>query len=193
MKNVLFINACTTPSSRTLRLSRDVLKKIGGTVEAVELYKTPLSPLDFEGMKKRSEAASKQDFSDPDFRLAKQFAAADVIVIAAPYWDLMFPSVLKVYLENIAVSCITFDYTEEGRPKGLCRAKELHYVTTAGGFIGENDFGFSYVKALAQNFFDIPDVFRYAAEGLDLRGADVEGILEKAMKNVSKNRNEKNK
>ena len=191
MKNVLFINACTTPSSRTLRLSRDVLKKLGGTVEEVELYKIPLAPLDFEGLKKRHEAVLARDFSDGDFRLAKQFAAADAIVIAAPYWDLMFPSVLKIYLEAVTVSCITFDYSEEGRPVGMCRAKELYYVTTAGGFIGENDFGFSYVKALAQNFFDIPDVFRYAAEGLDLRGADVDEILEKAMANVSINRKNK--
>ena len=180
MKNVLFIHACTRPNSRTLCLSREILKKIGGKIEEVKLYETDLLPLDFEGMKKRDRAVSTQDFSDPAFDLAKQFAAADVIVIAAPYWDLMFPSVLKIYLEAVTVCGITLDYTAEGRPQGLCRAKEVHFVTTAGGFIGENDFGFSYVKALAQNFFGIPAVFRYAAEGLDMAGADVDGILKKA-------------
>ena len=103
-----------------------------------------------------------------------------MIVIAAPYWDLMFPAVLKTYLENITVTGITFRYSEEGRPQSLCRAKALYYVTTAGGFIGQNDFGFSYVKALAQNFFGITDVHRYAAEGLDILGADVDRIMGKA-------------
>ena len=53
-------------------------------------------------------------------------------------------------------------------------------MTTSGGFIGPNDFGFSYIKALAQNFFEIPEVNRYAAEGLDIWGADVEMILHQA-------------
>ena len=107
-------------------------------------------------------------------------------MIAAPYWDLMFPAVLKTYLENITVSVITFQYSEEGRPQSLCRAKTLHYVTTAGGFIEQNDFGFSYVEALAQNFFGISEIHRYAAEGLDIFGADVETILGKTKQEISK-------
>ena len=101
-------------------------------------------------------------------------------MIAAPYWDLMFPAALKTYLENITISGITFRYSDQGRPESLCKAKSLHYVTTAGGFIGQNDFGFSYIKAIAQNFFEIPEVNRYAAEGLDIFGADVAAILGKA-------------
>ena len=92
----------------------------------------------------------------------------------------MFPAVLKTYLENITVSGITFQYSEEGRPQSLCKAKTLYYVTTAGGFIEQNDFGFSYVEALAQNFFGINELYRYAAEGLDIFGADVETIMRKA-------------
>jgi FMN-dependent NADH-azoreductase len=110
---------------------------------------------------------------------------ADVIVIAAPYWDMMFPAVLKTYLENVTVSGITFCYSEQGTPKSLCRAKALYYVTTAGGFIGQNDFGFSYVKALAQSFFGIPHIHRYAAEGLDIFGADPEMIMSRAKRELT--------
>ena len=163
-----------------MELAREVLGKLDGSLEEVRLYERSLSPLNLEGMGKREEAAQKQDFSLPDFDLAKQFAAADKIVIAAPYWDLMFPAVLKIYFENITVAGITFRYSEEGRPQSLCRAKALYYVTTAGGFIGQNDFGFSYVKALAQNFFGITDVNCYCAEGLDIFGADADRIMEKA-------------
>ena len=71
----------------------------------------------------------------------KQVVAADVIVMAAPYWDLAFPTKIRAYLEEITVSGITFRYGADGIPLGLCQAKRLIYVTTAGGPIIQN-FGF---------------------------------------------------
>ena len=180
MDKILLINACVRPNSRTLALTEALLQTLPGAVTEVKLFETPMVPLDLAGMALRGEADQKQDFSHPAFDLAKQFAAADVVVIAAPYWDLMFPATLKIYLENITVGGITFRYTPQGRPESLCKAKALHYVTTSGGFIGQNDFGFAYVAALAKNFFEIPEVRRYAAEGLDIFGTDVEAVLEKA-------------
>ena len=180
MDTILFLNACVKPGSRTLELAQTLLQKLKGNVQEVRLHETPMPALDLSGMQKRDHAARENDFSDPIFDAAKQFAAADIIVIAAPYWDLMFPAALKTYLENITVSGITFCYSSQGRPQSLCKAKALHYVTTAGGFIGQNDFGFSYVKALAQNFFGITQIHRYTAEGLDIFGADVNGIMCKA-------------
>ena len=166
-------------------MAQEVLKKLDGCVEEENLYEASIVNLDRKGMEKRDQAQQAQDFSDPDFALARQFSTADVIVIAAPYWDLMFPAVLKSYLENITVCGITFRYSDHGRPESLCKAKKLYYVTTAGGFIGENDFGFSYVKALAQNFFGIADIHRYSAEGLDIFGADPEAILQKAKRAIA--------
>lgn len=180
MDKILFLNACIRPGSRTLELAETLLQKLKGDVQEVRLHEASLPALDLDGMKKRDQAARENDFSDRVFDAAKQFAVADIIVIAAPYWDLMFPAMLKTYLENVTVSGITFYYSDQGRPESLCKAKALHYVTTSGGFIGQNDFGFSYVKALAQNFFGISEVKRYAAEGLDIVGADVEAILCKA-------------
>lgn len=180
MDKVLFLNACIRPGSRTLSLAETLLQKITGHVEQVKLDELSLSNLDREGMEIREQAARNHDFSSPMFASAKQFADADIIVIAAPYWDMMFPAVLKTYLENITVSGITFRYTEQGRPESLCKAKALYYVTTAGGFIGQNNFGFSYVKALAQDFFGIRQIRCFCAEGLDIYGADVEKILNEA-------------
>ena len=94
----------------------------------------------------------------------RQFAGADEIVIAAPYWDLSFPSILKVYLEQICITGITFQYTPEGIPEGLCRARHIIYVTTAGGPVYQN-MGFDYVKALSDAFFGIHEqVGVYRAE-----------------------------
>ena len=185
MDKILLINACVRHCSRTLELAKTLLQKLKGDAREVRLYEIPLTVLDLNAMEKRDLASQKNDFSDPVFDLAKQFAAADIIVIAAPYWDLMFPAVLKTYLENITVTGITFKYSKEGRPQSLCEAKALYYVTTAGGFIGQNDFGFSYVKALAQNFFGITDVNRYAAEGLDIFDVDVDTIMCKAKLEIS--------
>ena len=184
MEKILFVNACVRPCSRTLTLAETLLKKLHGDVTEVKLQELPLKALDLNGMEIRDTAVRTGDFSDPIFDAAKQFASADIIVIAAPYWDLMFPSALKIYLENITVTGITFCYSDHGRPESMCSAKELYYVTTSGGFIGQNDFGFSYVKALAQSFFGITEVHRYSAEGLDIFGADVEAIMRKAKSEI---------
>lgn len=181
-KKILFVNACVRTDSRTLELSHHLLDKLEGNVTEVNLYKEKLLPLDEEGLRERE----LHDYQRESFRFAKQFADADLIVVAAPFWDLSFPSVLKVYLENITVSGLTFEYSDKGHPVGKCNAKKLFYVTTSGGYIGENNFGFDYVNALAKNFFGIGDVNFFSAEGLDIYGADVKTIMEKAKENIAK-------
>lgn len=101
-------------------------------------------------------------------------------MVAAPYWDMSFPAILKAYFEQINVIGVTFKYSDKGIPVGLCRAKRLTYVTTAGGPIFSDEYGFGYVKALAQGFYGINEVCLVKAEGLDEIGVDVDEILEKA-------------
>ena len=179
MAKILFINACVRPFSRTLELAKHVLSKLSGEVEEVQLYNENLSPLNLEGMELRDKSAKSKNFTNSVFNHAKQFADADTVVIAAPYWDLMFPAVLKNYFEQITVNGLTFCYGENGIPRGLCKGKKLVYVTTAGGPIVYN-FGYEYVEAIAKNFYGINDVQIVKAEGLDVYGADVVSILEKA-------------
>ena len=179
MEKILFINACVRPNSRTLELAKHVLSKLPGNVEEVKLYNEELIPLNLEEMELRDKSAKSKDFSNKIFSLAKQFANANTIVVGAPYWDLMFPAVLKCYFENITVNGLTFAYGENGIPYGLCKAKKLIYITTSGGPIIYN-FGFDYVSALAKNFYGINDVQLVKAEGLDVYGADVSSIIENA-------------
>ena len=117
--------------------------------------------------------------------MANQFASADIIVIAAPYWDLMFPSVVKTYFEKITINGLTFAYSKEGIPCGLCKAKRLIYVTTSGGPI-HYDFGYDYVASLSKCFYGIKDVSCVKAEGLDIYGANVSSIMENAKKSFVK-------
>ena len=183
MSEILFINACVRENSRTLSLAKEVICTLGGEVEEVKLYDAHLAHLDAEGIQKRNEAFSAKDFSDSGFDLARQFASANTIVIAAPYWDLMFPSVLKTYFEAVTVNGLTFTYSDRGIPVGLCGAKRMIYVTTSGGPIMKN-FGFDYASALAKTFYGINDVKCVSAEGLDIRGANAEAIMLSAKASV---------
>lgn len=181
---VLFINGCVRAESRTLKLAKAVLEKETGEVQEIRLYPEGPEGLTAETLRQRDALLRKGEHAHPMFRFANQFAQADTIVIAAPYWDLMFPAKVRAYLEEITVSGITFQYSEDGIPQGLCKATRLIYVTTAGGPIIHN-FGFDYVKALAQSFYGIKDVRLVKAEGLDIWGADVDAILEEAKSSVS--------
>ncbi len=183
MEKILFINACVRPSSRTLELAKSLLNKLGGQVEEVNLYQTELKPLTLKELEKREKSAKNKDFSCDVFNLAKQFAKAENIVVAAPYWDLMFPAVLKCYFEQITVNGITFSYSEKGVPQGLCKGKKLIYVTTSGGHIVK-DFGYEYVLSLAQGFYGIKDVQCIKAEGLDVFGANAKKILDEAKSKI---------
>ena len=184
MSKTLFINACVRENSRTLELAKHVLQKLGGEYEELRLYEASLTPLDADGLNERDMAFAAKDFSKNTFSLARQFAAAETIVMAAPYWDLMFPSVVKTYLESVTVNGLTFAYGENGIPYGLCKGKRLIYVTTAGGPIFKN-FGFDYVCTLAHSFYGINDVKCISAEKLDIRGANAEEILRKAKEAVA--------
>ena len=186
MANILFINACVRENSRTLELANYVLTCLSGTVEEVKLYEQELYPLTLKEMEIRDKSTKSKDFSSDIFSLAKQFASAEVIVIATPYWDLMFPAVVKNYFEKITVNGLTFAYSEKGIPYGLCKAKKLIYVTTAGGPIVYN-FGFDYVNALSKCFYGINEVKCVTAQGLDIYGANVNKIIEEAKRSFTVN------
>ena len=96
----LYINCCVREESRTDRLARAVLQKLGGDFTELKLYEENLKPLDRETLNKRTALIEQGDYSDQMFDYAKQFANADKIVIAAPYWDLSFPATLKTYIES---------------------------------------------------------------------------------------------
>ncbi len=182
---ILFINACVRKGSRTRRLAEKLLLKLDRPYEEVRLDRLNFPPVTEEYLRLRDRLITETDFINPMFDLARQFAEAETIVIAAPYWDLSFPASLKQYLELINVVGISFRYTEEGIPVGLCKADRLFYVTTAGGGFMPEEFGFGYVKALAQNYYGIRDVRLIKAACLDIFGADVEEILKEAEDEIS--------
>ena len=175
---VLFVNACVRKESRTKNLADHLLSKLKEPYEELYLNSINFPIVDEDFLSRRDRLIADRDFNDPMFDLAKQFAEADNIIIAAPFWDLSFPAVLKQYFEQINVRGITFCYSPEGIPTGLCKAKCLTYVTTVGGNFFPEEYGAGYVKALARSFFGIPEFRLIKATGLDMIGADVNTIID---------------
>lgn len=187
---ILYVNACVRNESRTDRIAKALLEKLCdesnlelGDYEEVHLESADIQPLRRETLAKRDAFVESGDFTDPMFDYAKQFAGADTIVIAAPFWDFSIPALLRIYLENIYVVGLTSEYNEQGLPHGLCKAKKLYFVTTAGGPLFPQ-YGYNYVKDLAQQAFGIPEVELIKAENLDIIGNNPDAIVEESVKSL---------
>lgn len=134
-----------------------------------------LVPLDGPLLDKREKLIAAREWEHPLFDPARAFVKMDGILIAAPYWDLMFPAALKVYLEHIFIREMTFRY-ENDQCIGLCRAKKAVFITTAGSPIGARNFGETYLRATL-DMLGVGPMETIAAEGLDIAGADVDALL----------------
>ena len=176
---ILVVNSCIRGAqSATWRYCKAYLDTLpADRLEVLELERMALCPLDRAALEARDALCRAGAFEDASFRLARQFRDAEEIVIAAPYWDLSFPSRLRVYLEQIMVAGLTFHYRADGRPEGHCRAERLHYFSTCGGFVGERHLGFCYVRELAATMLGIPESILHMVEGLDIDPMRREAIL----------------
>ncbi len=190
MKNILYVNACVKRDvdSRTNRLAQAYLKKSleaeSCCLSTVNLEDIDMHPLTGKSLAEREKAIARNDFSGSSFDLARNFAASDEVVIAAPYWDMSFPASLKLYMEQLCVNKLTFCYNEKGMPCGLTNIKKVVYLTTAGGYIGNNNLGFDYIKALFSTLFGVEDISFFSAEGLDIFCNDPEKILSEAIEKM---------
>ena len=169
-RTVLLIDCCVHgDQSRTLKLARRYLDTLEDVqVNHQKLYELDLAPLSCQETVERKRTD-----------IAKTFAQADEIVVAAPYWDLSFPSILKVYLEHVCVTGITFHYVGY-ETQGLCKAKKAVYISTAGGFVGAHHLGEEYIQTVFQAMFSIPEFHTIRCEGLDLPNADPEALVAEA-------------
>ena len=181
---ILYINACVREDSRTDRIARALLNKLGGDYQELFLPELDIRPLDEVALNRRTLLIESRRYDDPLFDPAKQFARADTIVIAAPFWDLSFPAILKTYLENIYVIGVVSEYGADGLPHGLCRAEKLYYVTTAGGPYLP-DYSYAYIRALATGCFGIKSTELIKAEMLDVEGFDADEIVRSTINHIT--------
>lgn len=184
---VLFINACMRENSRTLALCRKYIEKhLSGdevSIKELVLSKENLTPLYPAELEERLSDIGKRNFDSQKYAYAKDFADADLILIASPYWDYTFPALFKIYMERVCVNGITFGYGNDGLLHKYCKAEKMVYITTSGGYIGKDSTLEHYVNNLC-TMFCIPNLEFHTAEGLDIYGNDVEAILRKAEENI---------
>ena len=181
MSKVLFVDACARgwEVSRTYAVAETFMNAYREQHPEDEIEELTLAGLGltyFTGreLEYRDALLARGGQADDYFRLARQFAAADRIVIAAPYWDLSFPALLKVYIERVSVSGITFLPEPDGRLRGLCRGEKMLLYGTA----------LSYLRGICAMFG--VDAFDYLwTHGLDIVGNNPEAILRGAKKQAA--------
>lgn len=191
VKKILYVDACVNrDTSRTERLAQALLKRLDGPDVEIETLvledEKSLLPLTGELSNERMTWSKAGDFDHLVFDYAKQFAEVDEVVFAAPYWDFSFPALLKIYFELLCAQGVTFVYSPEGIPTGMCNAKRAYFVTTVGGYSGDWDYGYDQVKALCQLYFGIEDVRCFRAEGLDIITNDPEAIMTEALEELAR-------
>ena len=183
MKTLLYVDCCIRrEASRTRKLAEAFLNNLpkGWTVEKVTLMDEPLLPLMEGFFWQRDRLLQAGDLRHRRFDYAWQFQRADAILIAAPFYDLSVPALLKVYIENVSVDGITFECDENGL-RGACRATSMTFLTSRGGFYegSPDEMGSRYMEALCR-FFGTGVYRCIAADGVDMDPAKTPAILQAA-------------
>ena len=191
MVKVLYIDCCIRrEQSRTRLLAEAFLEALQAKesyqVERLCLMDEPLTALSEGFFAQRERLLADHNLSHPRFRYAHQFSQAERVIVGAPFWDLGFPALLKLYIENICVDGITFGADERGT-FGLCKAERMLFLTTRGGDYSDSrlEMGARYLEALCE-FWGIPRFDVVAADGLDLGREDATVILNRAVANALK-------
>ncbi len=167
MKKLVVIDACVREKdSRTLRIAEPIVEALGSRYETVR-YRLPQMPM---GPLTPRLYAEREAGSVPEWAIeaAREVAGADRILIAAPFWDMSFPAVLKVFFEHISLFGITFDSNDK-TCRGLCRSEKVLFVTTRGMDISTGDpreQATPYLKALS-SLWNMGEIITVAAQNMD--------------------------
>lgn len=190
MKKILIIDSCVRrEASRTKKMLDKALETLkrqhkDWVFDTLTLMDMDLKYWNTESLKKRDALLMEGRYDSPEFALGNQFREADGIIIAAPFWDLSVPAMLKVYVENVSADGITFSTSADGL-KGICKFQWMVFLTTRGGIWKGSDMemGSPYMEALS-HFFGNGAYYCIGADGTDIAELDCNGIMEKALKDV---------
>lgn len=137
------------------------------------------------------EAAQTAALADSD-RLLAELEEADEYVIGVAMHNFGIPSVLKLWIDQIARNGRTFGYGEDGIPRGLLTGKKATVVLASGGVYAAGtpfasmDFVEPYLRAVL-GFIGIADLtFVHAYGTAQLRTGAItrEAFLEPALSEV---------
>ena len=148
-------------------------------IETVRLADSDYPVVDNDILIARSEGRVPEAYA----ALARRIAASDRIVIAAPFWDMSFPSALKVFFENMSLYGITFESNEK-ECVGLCKAEKVLYITTRGMNISTGDSleqATPYIRAIS-HLWGLGELNVISAQNMDYSSDDeVEAKIQTAI------------
>lgn len=190
MAKILYIkaNAKEDSTSRTFSISNTFVEEYKKNnpqdeVITLDLYKEGIENLPFGKLSELHTPEAGTGMDHPILKYAFQFASCDKYIIAAPFWNLSIPAILKSYIDYITVTGITFKYTQNG-PIGLCQDRKAVHIVSRGGVYSQGpaanfEMGDRYLRTIL-GFLGISEFKTIAAEGLDVIGNDVNEIVNKA-------------
>lgn len=179
MPTLLHIDSSPLPSSVSRELTREFVRtwqarNPGGEVIHRDLAATPPPPIDATWIagaytapgERSAEQASAVALSD---ELIGELERADEYVIGVAMHNFSIPSVLKLWIDQIARRGRTFTYSESG-PRGLLLGKKATIVVASGGVYapgtpaGAMNYIEPYLKTILA-FVGVTDVRFIAAGG----------------------------
>lgn len=153
MKKLLYITVNSKPeelsSSKIVGrqlVNKFLIKHNDFQLEELDLYKCHIPRVEYEYFQNRNCMIKEEDFNKLNeeqkdevhklIELANQFKEADLYVIAAPMWNLSFPSPLKEYLDCIIMEGKTI-HIENDNIEGLLNDKKrgMIYIQSSGASI----------------------------------------------------------
>lgn len=147
MKKILnLVSSVKGDDSFSIRLSNAVLEKIksiypDSTVHTRDLSKSPFPHLEetvftsFYTPEEKRTVELKEAVLHSDEAIG-ELMEADITVIGVPIYNFGIPSTLKAWIDHVARSGVTFQYTN-GRPEGLVKNKKVYLSIASGGVYSE--------------------------------------------------------
>lgn len=184
MKTVLFVNGCIRAKhSRTLKIAHTYIKKLQES-EEIHLIERDLASEQLQPLSGNSFHSQTGEPEIHDISLAEELAGADEIIVAAPFWEFLFPAAVSCYFEMVSIPSITFQYGEHGS-EGLCKAESMTYIYTSGDFLNvEDKIGELYLKRIAK-LYGIPHFSTISLQGLDAAPEKADTLVEDICKEIS--------
>ena len=181
MQSLVYIDACMRKESRTRRIAEPIISKLS---DRYTITKFVLNELSFEIIKEDLIQQRMYGNYDPQsLSWAKTIRDTDRIVIAAPFWDMSYPSALKNFLELCSIFNVTFK-SDDTTCYGNCKAEKLLYITTRGMDISTGDpleQATPYLKALSW-LWGIGPMDVIATQNMDyVSGDEVEKKVQQAI------------
>lgn len=181
MEKLIYLDVCMHSESRTKRIAEAIIDALSAryNITTITLNGADYPAVNSEILNERNNGYVPEKY----VATARQIAEADRIVIAAPFYDMSYPAILKLFIENMSLFGITFN-TNEKECYGLCKSKKVIYITTRGMNISTGDpleQATPYIKAIS-HLWGLGEVYTISAQNMDyVSPEEVEQKIEDAI------------